>query len=176
MHLVITGDTGSGKTTIAKELQRTLDVPLVGSGEIARELSRTDAATDLALKQGAQAPEQPMRAAIKARIEEADATRGGWILDGFPRTVEQLICLMQWTAAMPTFVYLEVNSWACLERLVARNRDHDNPDAIARRFDFFESETMKMIRLLQRGRVLIDVPHADERSTEDLVEEIREQL
>lgn len=154
MHIVLIGNTGSGKSTLARLLHDRFDLPVISSGEIARELSESDPATDLALKQGSMAPEQAMRSMVRSRIEAADLERGGWILDGFPRTVEQLICLSYWSAAMPTYFYLDVPVWTCLERLVARRRPDDNPDAIARKLESFDLKTHPMLSILDDGGLL----------------------
>ncbi len=154
MHIVLSGNTGSGKTTLATELGARLKIPVISSGVIARNLAKGDAATDLALKLGAMAPEQAMRAEIRAEIEGADIRRGGWILDGFPRSVEQLICLLQWSAAMPSFIHIELNEWTCIERLGYREREHDNPDAIAKRMESYRAQTLRMVDVLNSGGVV----------------------
>lgn len=158
MHLVLSGNTGSGKSTLAAELGARLKMPVISSGSIARDLAQNDAATDLALRLGGMAPEQAMRSEIRSRIEAADIQRGGWILDGFPRTLEQLICLLQWSAAMPFFVHLNTSEWVCIERLVNRGRDFDNPDAVAKRMHDYREKTSRMVDVLRAGGVLTEVP------------------
>lgn len=174
MHIVLIGNTGSGKTTLAKALTEELDLPLISSGRVARQLSESDPATDLALKQGAMAPEQSMRHAIRTELEAAEVQRGCWILDGFPRSVEQLVCLMQWTSGMPAFFYLDIEPWVCIERLAARQRVDDNPDSIARKFTSFEEKTMSMVAMLEGGGVLHTLPA--ELPVEDLVEQVSRRI
>lgn len=154
MHVCLIGNVGSGKSTLAEQLAESLNMPLVSSAQIAYELASGDPTTRLALKQGAMAPEHSMRSAIKAALEAAEIQHGGWILDGFPRSIEQLVCLMQWSSALPVFVYLELDSWTCMERMVMRARDDDNPDAIARRLHYFETHVQPMLSVLEDGGVL----------------------
>lgn len=153
-HIVLIGITGSGKTTVGKRVAEDLGLAYIGSGDIARELSESDRATELALQSGAMAPEQAMRAAVRTRLEQADLALGAWLLDGFPRTVAQLVCLMQWTAHLPTFIYLETEPWTAIERLVARGRPDDNPDAIARKLESFEVKTQPVLNTLEGGGIL----------------------
>ena len=154
VHIVLIGQSGSGKTALAKELELRLNLPRISSGDIARELAESDAATDLALRQGAYAPEQAMRVRIHQEIEAAELARGAWILDGFPRMLEQLICLNQWTANMPMFFYLDTQLMTCIHRLTDRNRPGDNPDAIARKFTSFAEKTQPMIDVLEDAGIL----------------------
>ena len=171
MHIVLTGNTGSGKTTTGKALAESLGLPLISSGDVARALSNSDPSTRLALEQGAMAPEQPMRAAIRSAIEEADIRAGGWVLDGFPRTIPQLICLLQWSSGLPLFVSIDLDDWTCIERLVARGRAHDHADAIARRIEGFHEKTGPMIATLYNGGVLIETD--GRQPTRDQVDQIR---
>jgi adenylate kinase len=175
MHLVLTGRTGSGKSTVARLLAERFDVPIISSGDIAREIAKDDPATGMALRQGSFAPEHAMRVLVRQRIEEADLRHGGWVLDGFPRTVDQLICLMQWTTALPTFIEMGLSTWACLERLNARGRDDDNPDSLARRLESFEEKTTPMIAILEEGGVLHYIPY-EGMSAEDAAAEIERTL
>lgn len=154
MNVVLVGNTGSGKTTVSRALTEHVALPLISSGAIAREMSESDAATDLALKAGNMAPEAAMRVAVRRQIEATELQHGGWILDGFPRTVAQLICLMQWTTALPLFVNLEVETWVCVERLTARARADDNPDAIARKLVSYQENTQPMLNILEDGGIL----------------------
>lgn len=174
MNIVIIGPSGSGKTTLAKALHEELNLPLISSGRIAREISEADPSTDMALKQGAFAPERSMRAAVKTELEAAEVQRSGWILDGFPRMIEQLVCLMQWTSGMPLFINLDVEIWTCLERLVARGRTDDNPDAIARKFANFKEHTWPMIELLESGGVLHTI--TGDTGLEEQIEDVRNLL
>lgn len=172
MHYVLIGPTGSGKSVVAAVLSAYTQLPVIASGDIARDLSDNDPSTRQALHQGAMAPEAAMRAAVQTHIENADQTYGGWILDGFPRSIEQLICLSQWSSAMPSYVLLEVEPWVCVERLIARERADDNPDAIARRLESFETKTQPMLSMLDGGGVLHVVHNASAKPTDVIVREI----
>jgi adenylate kinase len=158
MHLVLIGNTGSGKSTLADALGERLSLPVISSGKIARRISDLDPSTDLALKQGAMAPEATMRAMVRDEIEAADALSGGWVLDGFPRTVAQVVCLTQWVpTVMPTFFHLVVSEWTCVERLAQRERHDDNPDSIAKKLEHWRQHTVPMLALLHSGHMVIDV-------------------
>lgn len=173
MHVVLVGNTGSGKTTVAKLLESRLNVPRVSSGDIARYLAEFDPSTKLALDAGAMAPEKAMQLQIRQRIEAADVQHGGWVLEGFPRMIEQLICLMQWTSALPHFVYLDVPAWVAIERLTARGRPDDNPHSIAEKLKSFDENTQPMLQILEDGGVLHHIG-VDGRPPDEIVDEITE--
>jgi adenylate kinase len=160
MHVVLLGLTASGKTTLAATLASTLGLPHISAGEIARRLATTDPFTAVELSQGKMAPEEAMRSEIQAALERAELEQGGWILEGFPRDIAQLACLMRWTSALPSFIYLEIEPWTAIERLTARGRPDDTPDAIARRIERWFDKTQMVIETLEGGGVLSTIHNA----------------
>lgn len=154
IHIVLMGVSGAGKTTVARLLSEHYRVPHVGSGDIARALADHDPHTYVALEKGQMAPEEAMRAEVRQALERADLEDGGWILEGFPRDMAQLVCLMDWTVALPAFVHLDAKAWTVIERLTSRRRDDDTPDAIARRLVDFEQNVRPVLDVLAAGGVL----------------------
>jgi adenylate kinase len=141
MQIALMGPPGSGKTTVGRSISEKFNVPYISSGEIARQLAEADPTTALSLKSGSMAPEESMRALVKKQLERATAKSGGFVIEGFPRTVAQYIALRMW-GAMPFFIWLELGEYGCLERLLDRARDDDTPDAIARRLQTYQEETI----------------------------------
>jgi adenylate kinase family enzyme len=147
------GQTGCGKSTVADLVAKALGVPHVSSGDIAREIAETDPTTKLALMQGNPAPEEPVRVAVRQALERAELESGGWVLEGFPRHLAQLVLLLQWSSSLPCFVYLDLHEWYCIERLVARGRPDDKADGIARRFKSFDERTVPVVHLLEEAGI-----------------------
>ncbi len=92
MRLVFLGPPGSGKGTQAQEFARTLGLPHVSTGDMFRDnIAR---ATELGrrvqelLKSGQLVPDDVTNAMVAERLEQADA-RGGFIFDGYPRSLPQ---------------------------------------------------------------------------------------
>lgn len=173
MNIALIGPTGCGKSTLAHSLSEQLNLPIISTGDIARGMQ--DAQTQVALRTGAMAPEEAMRAMVKAAVEEADVKSGGWILEGFPRNVAQLVCLQAWTQAMPAFIHVDLPLFQCVERLVARGRPDDNPDSIARKLDYWAAETEPMVAMLNEGGVLQTLNY-DGYSPDEGVDEIMRML
>lgn len=150
MQLALMGPPGSGKTTVGEAISEKFGVPYISSGQIARQMAEADPTTALSLKAGSMAPEDSMRALIKKKLDRAITDSGGFVVEGFPRTLAQHIALRMW-GAMPVYLWLDLGEAACLDRLLQRAREDDTPDAIARRLQTYNTETLPILRLLQES-------------------------
>lgn len=127
MDLVLLGAPGSGKGTQAGILGRALALTHVASGDLFR--SNLERKTDLGLRakdymqRGALVPDDVTIAMLRERLCEADA-RGGVLLDGFPRTMEQAIALSAMLEDLgrriDAVVYFEIPDEVLVDRLSGR--------------------------------------------------------
>jgi adenylate kinase len=92
LNIVLLGPPGSGKGTQAARIARRYKLPHISTGDILRQAVRDDtplgrevAAT---IASGALVSDERISSLVKARLQRQDAARG-FLLDGFPRTVEQ---------------------------------------------------------------------------------------
>jgi adenylate kinase len=92
VRLVLLGPPGAGKGTQARLLEKRLNTPQVASGDLLRSAVRSRTALGLQAKRymdkGALVPDDLVLKLIGERLNKPDAA-AGFILDGFPRTVEQ---------------------------------------------------------------------------------------
>jgi adenylate kinase len=92
MRIVFLGPPGSGKGTQAKLLAERLGVPAISTGDILRDAVREKTALGLqaqsVMEKGELVSDDLIVALVRERIGLRDA-RGGFILDGFPRTLAQ---------------------------------------------------------------------------------------
>ncbi|MCL2633768.1 MAG: adenylate kinase [Oscillospiraceae bacterium] len=92
MNLILLGAPGSGKGTQAEVICKKLNIPAVSTGNMLREAVKNGTAAGLSAKEymdrGDLVPDEVVIGILKDRIAEDDA-KNGYILDGFPRTVEQ---------------------------------------------------------------------------------------
>jgi adenylate kinase len=92
MRLIFLGPPGAGKGTQARELAGEWGVPQIATGEMLREAVAVGTPLGLEAKRimatGALVPDDVMIALIAERLRQPDAA-GGFILDGFPRTLAQ---------------------------------------------------------------------------------------
>ncbi len=92
MHLILFGPPGAGKGTQAKKLSQRFNIPHISTGDMLREAVANQ--TELGMKaksimeKGQLVPDEIMIGIIKETIESTKC-KNGFILDGFPRTVEQ---------------------------------------------------------------------------------------
>lgn len=149
MNLVFLGYSGSGKSTVAKRVAEECGLSYISSGVIARQMAEDDPHTRMSLNSGLLAPEDAMRQAMKAAVREADPTigKGGFVLDGFPRSVAQYVALVSWRPGPLTFIWLDVHKTEAIARLLERGRSDDNPDSIARKLADFDHDTMPVVEM-----------------------------
>jgi adenylate kinase len=92
MKLIIFGPPGSGKGTYASRLQGRLGVDVIAMGDIFRETIKEGSALGMKVKgfveKGLLVPDNVVVEVLRQRLAKS-SNKNGFILDGFPRTIEQ---------------------------------------------------------------------------------------
>jgi adenylate kinase len=124
--LILFGAPGSGKGTQAKLLRQALGVAHISTGDMLRDrIASGDSLgqeVEGLMKAGSLVPDETVNRLVEERIEEPDA-KSGFILDGFPRTVNQAKLLGQLLSAkgiVPWVVHLKVDYNVIIARLSGR--------------------------------------------------------
>lgn len=163
MRLLIIGPQGAGKGTQAELLCRELGIPHVSTGDLFR--ANIGAGTELGqraqsyMNEGALVPDSVTQDMVTDRLAQPDAT-GGFLLDGFPRNIAQA----QWLTALlderntpiQAVVLLTAPDEVLTERMTARGRADDTPEAIRTRLDIYYSETQPLVDYYQDRILKID--------------------
>ena len=156
MRLVLLGPPGSGKGTQAARLKDTLGVPHISTGDLLR--AEVAAGSKLGLEaKGIMARGELVSDAILLGMLESrfsrDDTRGGFILDGYPRNLAQADALDGLLARLRQpfdhAVQLDVPTDLLVDRIAGRaaaeGRADDNPESVRKRLDVYESQTAPVI-------------------------------
>jgi len=151
--LIFLGAPGAGKGTQAQCLAKLLDIPHIATGDILREAIAAQTPLGKEFQQyvdrGELVPDRLILDLIEQRIRQPDAEKG-WILDGFPRNVEQARFLEELLAQLDRHytiyvVNLEVPEQVLIERLLSRQRKDDTPETVSRRLEIYREETKPAI-------------------------------
>jgi len=122
MKLIIFGPTGSGKGTYASRLQGRLGVDVIAMGDIFRETIKEGSALGMKVKgfveKGLLVPDNVVVEVLRQRLAKSSSKKG-FILDGFPRTIEQAKELEN-IMKVDGVVQLTVPDWIIVERLSTR--------------------------------------------------------
>lgn len=173
MHIVFYGPEGSGKGTQAKLLADALRLPILTSGDLVRDAAANDKGIigevcRQSLAEGKYVADSEMFVLWKWRLKEDDA-RGGWIMDGFPRNVEQAKFLDdkidKYGYKVEKVFYLELSEDESLKRLLKRARPlhpgstelHDSPERIKSRLAIYKEGEKDVLEFYRQKGVLIEV-------------------
>lgn len=185
MRMLIMGPPGAGKGTQAKGIAAHYGVPAISTGDIFR--SNVANETELGLKvkaimaAGEYVSDEITNDLVADRLTEADAVNG-FLLDGYPRTVAQVVALDGMLKASSATIDAVIALTADREELVGRllnrarveGREDDNEDAIRRRLEVYDSETKELLDVYRKRGVLITVNGLGE--IDEVGERIREAL
>ena len=186
MKIILLGPPGAGKGTQAEFIYRHLNIPQISTGDILRENVKNN--TDLGIMaksymdKGELVPDDVVIGIIKTRIKKDDCN-GGYILDGFPRTIEQAKALDR--AIQPdkidNVVFINANEETIIKRLSLRRqskkdgtiyhlkfnpppegeevfqRDDDKEDTIKNRLKVYNRQTGPLINYYKEKGILIEV-------------------
>ena len=140
MNVIFLGPPGAGKGTQAQRICDALNIPQISTGDILRRAMKEETPTGLKAKQFVEAgklvPDEVIIDIVRERLAMDDC-QNGYILDGFPRTVEQAQALGAF-ARIDAAINLDVAD----EVLINRLRTHE---CVLKNGRFlFESENGKL--------------------------------
>jgi adenylate kinase len=165
-RLLIVGPPGAGKGTQSVRLTTAFRIPAIATGDIFRAniANQTDLGKQVSaiIKAGEYVPDSLTNDLVASRITEDDCS-GGFLLDGYPRTVDQLRFLDDMLAAEGTALDAVIQLVADQDEIVSRllkraheeGRSDDTPDTIRHRQELYLRETAPLIAdYKQRGLVV----------------------
>lgn len=188
MNIVLLGPPGIGKGTAANKLSKKLNIPHIATGDMLREnVSRK---TELGLKaksfmdKGLLVPDNVVIEMIKKRLQKDDC-KIGFILDGFPRTINQAEEIKN--IKIDKVVNIQADEDIIIERIGKRRvcecgaiyhldyikpnregfcdkcsgqlyqREDDKPEAVKERLNVYKEQTEPLINYYNEKGLIIDV-------------------
>jgi adenylate kinase len=161
MRIVLLGPPGSGKGTQAAVLAEAQGIPAVSTGDLFR--SHAELGTDLGRMAAAYAaagdlvPDDVTVAMVVERLGQPDC-RGGYLLDGFPRTIGQAEQLGDALAArsrrLDAVLEMVVDDAELIQRMAARRvlvdgtwvvREDDRPETVRHRLEVYRQLTAPLV-------------------------------
>jgi adenylate kinase len=166
MRVLFMGPPGAGKGTQAVRVSQHYGIPQISTGDIFR--ANVAAGTELGvvakryMDAGEYVPDEVTNDMVEARLGEADA-RGGFLLDGYPRTVDQVARLDEMLeklgGTLDGVIVLRVDAEELITRLLERartsGRTDDTEDVIRYRQKVYAEQTAPLLDLYSdRGLVV----------------------
>jgi adenylate kinase len=168
VRLLLIGAPGAGKGTQATRIAEHFGVVHLSSGDLLREHVASDTPIGRTaqeyMERGDLVPDAVVLDMLRKPVIEASAA-GGYVLDGFPRTVEQAEAAYAVAkglgVAVQVAVHLEVDPESLIERLVARGREagriDDTREVIEHRIAVYVERTRPLLDYYRERERLVTV-------------------
>jgi adenylate kinase len=153
MRLLLIGAPGAGKGTQAELLAKRFGITHISSGDLLRQHVKDRTAIGQTIKsyldRGDLVPDSVVMDMLRKPVVAA-AEAGGYVLDGFPRTVDQARASFPTAQALgaevQAAVHLDVPRTELVRRLLARGRGSDDTEAVIdRRLQVYEDMTVPLL-------------------------------
>ena len=177
MKIILIGIQGAGKSTQGNILSEKLNIPYLSTGHIFREMAKEKTSLGRYIKEimnaGYLIPDDKTVEIVSEYLKKTEY-ENGYILDGFPRTLEQV---KKFENGVDKVVYLRVSDKEALWRLSYRNgegREDETLTAIRKRIELFHKLTEPVLDFYRQKGILVEVD--GEREIEDIHKEILEKI
>jgi adenylate kinase len=168
MQLLIMGPPGAGKGTQAKLIAEHYEIPAISTGDIFRAMKTSD--TPLArqvraiMESGGYVSDEITNDIVKDRLGQSDCD-AGFLLDGYPRTLQQVRTLDDYLAeterALDAVISLVADTDEVVARLLRRaeiqGRSDDNEETIRVRLQVYAEQTEPLLEVYRPRGLLVEV-------------------
>lgn len=168
MRLLIMGPPGAGKGTQAKLIAEHYGIPAISTGDIFRAMKTSD--TPLArqvraiMESGGYVSDEITNEIVKDRLAQSDCD-AGFLLDGYPRTLQQVQTLDDDLAETDRPLDAVVSLLADIDEVVARllkraeidGRSDDNEETIRVRLQVYAEQTEPLLDVFRSRGLLVEV-------------------
>ena len=163
MRIILFGPPGCGKGTQAAFITEALSIPHLSTGDMLRSAVSSKSEIGLKAKEimekGDLVSDEIVLSIVQERVANSDSKRG-FILDGFPRTVNQaqrLDLLLSKSQKIDCVLRIKVDEEEIIKRLIDRGRNDDKPEIIKNRFKSYNAETQPLIPFYESRGILFNI-------------------
>ena len=168
MRLLIMGPPGAGKGTQAINIAKTLNIPHISTGDIYRENMKNETPLGLEAKvfydKGMYVPDEITNRIVEDRLTWDDA-KNGFLLDGYPRTIDQVNFLDQILSKksqkIDKVLELTIDIPVVVERLLKRAQEQgridDTKEVITKRLEVYANSTAPLLAEYKNRGILVQV-------------------
>jgi adenylate kinase len=182
VRLLLIGAPGSGKGTQAVRLADRFGITHISSGDLLREHVRNETPIGLTIKEYVDAGDLVPDSVVMDMLYKpvvAATEQGGYVLDGFPRTVEQAEAAYDVAhrlgAEVKASIHLDVPNDELVRRLLARSRGSEDSQAvIEHRIEVYQQKTVPLLEYYAQREWLFTVDGSQ--SEDDVHEAIAEKV
>lgn len=167
-RLLLIGPPGAGKGTQAVKLAEAFSIPAISTGDIFRENVKNETELGTQAKafmdRGEYVPDSLTNALVRDRLDWDDAANG-FLLDGYPRTADQVVelddILGDKGESLNAVVLITADSDEVVRRLLGRaqeqGRADDTEDVIRRRLEVYAEQTAPLIDTYSKRNLVVEV-------------------
>ena len=168
MRLLLIGAPGSGKGTQAVRLAERFGIAHISSGDLLRQHVRDQTSLGQTVKMYVDAGDLVPDAVVMDMLRkpvQAAAEAGGYVLDGFPRSVDQAKKAYEVAkglgAHVKASIHLDVPRDELVRRLLARSRgSEDSQEVIEHRLEVYTQKTVPLLEYYGRREWLVTIDGA----------------
>jgi adenylate kinase len=168
MRVLLIGPPGAGKGTQAVRIATHFDLAKIATGDLLRE--QVAKGTELGqvakeyMDRGDLVPDDIVIEMTRDRMLQA-SEEGGYVLDGYPRTLAQAEAAYRWAVArgipFDLTLYFEIEEDELLARLAGRAREEhrsdDTEETVRHRLEVFATQTRPLVDYYQRRGILVRI-------------------
>jgi adenylate kinase len=168
MRVLLIGPPGAGKGTQAARIAAHFDLARIATGDLLREQVANGTELGKVAKEymdrGDLVPDEIVIEMTRDRIVQANE-EGGYVLDGYPRTLAQAEAAYRWAVArgipFDLTLYFEIEEEELLARLAGRAREEhrsdDTEETVRHRLEVFATQTRPLVDYYQRREILVRI-------------------
>jgi adenylate kinase len=166
--MLLVGPPGAGKGTQAARLSEAFGIPAISTGDIfranVRDLTPLGVEAKGYMDRGEYVPDSLTNSLVADRLTHADC-ESGFLLDGYPRTLDQVRALDEVLASqghtLDVVVELTADSDIVIDRIMLRSADQgradDTSDVVRNRLEVYSRETAPLIEVYGGRGILVSV-------------------